>query len=195
MSQLLTSHRKLAVLFACWLLSIGVAFWLFYFDDIKVFDPQAPYTIAEIQQKQTEILSILAGLAVDIESTEPLYIHFLSNHCHCYDYAKRYIAPLIEQQTRHLIMAKVDVLPQWQSQTETLLLSHKVFNQLAQSVPSTPALLIVRNRQLQYLGPHSAGFNCGDGNDFIDLYQNNLAQGFEQPLTNLKQMGCFCSNG
>ena len=187
------SHRKIAALFICWLLSLGFAFWLFYFDDIKVFDPQAPYTMAEIQQRQNKLLSVLSALNVDIETTEPLYIHLLSDSCHCYNYAERYITPLLQQQQRHLIMAKTDVVSQWQSQKEAIVLTDAAFDRLNESIPSTPALLIVRNGLLQYLGPHSTGFNCGDGKGFVELYQNNLTQGYEAPMTNLQQMGCFCS--
>ncbi len=71
-------------------------------------------------------------------------------------------------------------------------LSQSSIESLEDLVPSTPALIIVRNNQVQYIGPHSSGANCGEGNSFIDLYQNNLNMGFEQPYANLTQKGCFC---
>lgn len=187
---------------AVWLALLASTFWYFYFDDIRQFDPAAPYSESQRETRQKALLDWLALLGVPVDDESPQFLHILSNQCHCDSYAIAYLANLSSEQ-QHWLLAEAGVLGELNSSklksssplntAERLAVSDSDFKAIKQWVKSTPALLIVRSGKVQYVGPHSTGYNCGDGANYIDLYNNNLTAGFEEPLSNLTQRGCYCS--
>jgi hypothetical protein len=180
-----------------WLAAVLSAFWLFYFQQITVFDHSAPYSTDEKAHKRQAVIRFLQQQGFNTQGAEPSYYHLVSDQCHCYDYAKPVINGWLEKtQQNHTILGTSNALAGIQENTsyeeKMYSLSQSSIDNLKHLVPATPALIIVRNNQVQYIGPHSSGANCGEGNSFIDLYLNNLNMGFEQPYANLTQKGCFC---
>lgn len=179
-----------------WVILLLGLFWVLFWRQISVFDPDGMYTTANAEQY---VRRVKEQVEDRISVSESIVItHFLDPKCPCYRFAKVYVTQLIEADhpnIYHQISLKEDDHYWADKNVVYSTLSHSEMQYLAQIVPSTPAVLITSSEHssVSYFGPHSDGILCGQGKGYVPMVVNNLRHGFNPNNINMQTVGCFCT--
>ncbi len=181
-----------------WIGCLLGGFYLFFWQYIGPFDPDKRYPDNAVATAPW--LSFLPSLAERAGAApgQTLVLHWLDLDCPCSRYAGGYIERLLQNDTGDTVQRVVlpsdqlDLLPA-SLRAHALVLSEEEYKRSQALLPAAPAATVYREGEISYIGPHSAGTLCGQGESFIELVLKNLAQGYNSALYNFAgQRGCFC---
>ncbi len=110
---------------------------------------------------------------------EPLVVHFVDSQCPCTRFATPHIEALdarFDPSVRTMRIYATD------SQAKNFAW-----------LPASPAVAIWDGQgKLAYLGPHSDGAFCGQGDDLVARVMQQLSAGNNPQWLNREAIGCFC---
>lgn len=125
----------------------------------------------------TEIEDIIQReIKSEIKSNPALLVHLYEPKCRCNLVAKAHIESvkkLGESQLFENIEINIKESPQW-----------------AKLIPSTPAVIAIKNNEIVYLGPYSTGISCLPGEGLIEPF---IKQKDQPPLIKTDGYGCYCN--
>lgn len=143
------------LLFAGWIICTS---WLLFQSGNQhygEFDPKRQL------QQQTQQLSLLNGIAAENNSGAVL-LHVLDPDCPCTGNAKTHINTLqTELQGQQL---------------QQIYLSSTEVQAMGISVPATPMVIYLHNRQLVYSGPYASGPACSAKNSMLSAVLQNTSR-------------------
>ncbi len=181
---------------SCWVMLIISSFWLFFGRTVHSFgqEKQLEYQ-SGWEQKNQRVEGILRQLELDGE--ENIIIHLIDPACSCSRFSLNYIQSVIrdkdfseyKQYVFTLPGKSIDELP------SAIALPKAQYQLLKQFVPSTPSALIwyQAKKQVAFIGAHTSGEICGQGQSNLALVANNLEQQVNPSYFPFLQKGCFCS--
>lgn len=160
------------LLFASWVISMS---WLLYQTGNQhygEFDPERQL------QQQTQQLSLLNAVA-GAQSSNAVLLHVLDPACPCTDNAKTHIKTLqAELQSRQL---------------QQLYLTSAEAQAMGITVPATPMVIYLQNRQLIYSGPYASGPACSAKNSMLSAVLQNTSR-LPGSWFNSETWACRCPN-
>ncbi len=169
----LKSQRLGWALLLLWILGTSLLLFRFGQSDYGEFDPER-----QLQQypKQLAALLHLTDAAVD----ETVLVHILDASCRCSVLAQAHISQL-----QSLFQTKVK-LRQLQRSVADL-------QQAGITVPATPMVIVLRDKQLVYSGPYASGPACRSEDSLLDAI---LLQRLNTPAAwlNSETAACRCAN-
>lgn len=209
-SQMKKAKVMGSVLF--WLLLILVSCYFFLWRYIEPFDLRNLYPNGEINPAPlVELIENQLPLprALNDDNANPIYIlHWLNPACRCTLLSRLFIEQLsrktIDDGVWHIVVTppkQAKSLRQSFAQLSNEVrafsvveLSAIAYRQSQVLIPATPAAIVYQRKtqSISYLGPHSSGVVCGNGDSFVELVLNNLKFGFDPQLIELERNGCFC---
>jgi hypothetical protein len=141
------------------------------------FDPDLRFS-QEISDLDFD-LAFVGKLAPFIGREKAHIIHFEQGDCMCEWIAKSH-------------KNKIDALGKMQAMP-SITIDLNVHPQFKDMIPATPAVAVIFNGQLRYLGPYSAGLGClnnkGPVNDVLAYTSRSV---FANPIIVSDSEGCYC---
>ena len=159
---------KLLIAIVVWLSMLVGLLWYSGSGQLSHFSPNsAPIDIIKIKN---ELIQLNA-------ESGPLLVHIFDPKCRCNLVAKAHVESvkrLGESQLYQNIEINIEDHPKW-----------------VQLIPSTPAVIAIRDQEITYLGPYSTGISCLPGEGLIEPYINQQNQ---PPLIKTDGYGCYCNH-
>lgn len=179
----------LALLIMAWFaISTAAIFWIASASKMQ-FDPNMRLSQAIMSLSfEHDVAQALAGIghtAAESTAGRPTIYHFTQGDCYC----------------EYLASAHQSTMQNWSQEKGFLNVSIdiSVYPQLAQFIPSTPAIVAVSaTNTLIYIGPYSRGSGCFANTSDVDTYlrdwhtQNASAGVVGQAIIDTDASGCYC---
>jgi len=158
-----------------WLVFTVLAAQYFVSPRLVEFDPSHHLLNREHQDIVDQVASIDSLVSKDLANS---IIHFTSPGCSCTQFSAQH-KQQIDENGR---LQKFNIFNVELKQS-----------QLSQTIPSTPAILIVdKHGELMFLGPYSKGLACSQSAGFVELVMSNYQAGFNTKLVIDQAKGCYC---
>lgn len=161
------------IILVLWLSCTYAAFVYVVNKQLVDFDPSGWLAKAQPQIVKNRLQS---SLAIDTQGKS--VVHFTQANCDCQQFSARHVESINQMASK----AKFNI-----SQIE--LTAESASNAM---IPSTPAIAIIENGELVYLGPYGAGVGCSEVSGFAQTVLNNLIKGFSDKILISQAKGCYC---
>lgn len=163
------------IVFICWLVGTIIAAIYFIGGRLVDFDPDKKLATKSSVPLMLQISQIEQLNHLDLSNT---IIHFTSDDCACTQYSETHKKAINQQ-------AGLDGFD---------VINVKLPPNTIPLIPSTPAILIVGNKQqLLYFGPYSIGLACTQSNGFVETVLQNYSKGYAASLIINDASGCYCN--
>lgn len=207
------NKAKLLSTLLLWLLMILVSCYFFLWRYIEPFDqhklyPNGLVDTAPLVDLIEHQLPLPRELNDNHKANITVILHWLNPECRCSLLSRLFIEQLSRKTANdgvwHIVLTppnQAKSLSQSFAQLSNEVGGFSVIEMSPQDyrhsqmlIPATPAAIVYqrKTRSISYLGPHSSGLVCGNGDSFVELVLNNLKFGFDPQLIELERNGCFC---
>lgn len=162
-------HWLIAIIVLLWLAAVAYGFWLYEWQWQSRFENR--HASFDLARQPTPPVALTPG--------EALVVHFVDPHCPC----TRFATPHIEA-----LDARLDP-----SVRTMRIYATEVLADNMTWIPASPAVAIWDGQgELAYVGPHSDGAFCGQGEDLVARVMQQLQNGQNPQWLNNEAIGCFC---
>ncbi|TXR51890.1 DUF6436 domain-containing protein [Reinekea thalattae] len=138
-------HILAAILIAVWVPASLVLLKRFGDSYTGVFDPN--FQLKTVSANAPELISKL-----DIRNDQSAIIHVLDKTCSCYEQTAEHVNYLADQMPAGVAQRDMSVAE---------------LAKMGIEVPATPMTILIRNSELQYVGPYATGPLCTPQSDII----------------------------
>ena len=127
--------------------------------------------------KPIDLLKINQKLASIKPIEENLLIHIFESKCRCNLVAEPHIQSVKKLAKAHdfkNLQVNISEQPSWRA-----------------IIPSTPAVIAIKDNRIVYVGPYSTGFSCLPGDGLIEPF---IIKPSLYPVVKSDGFGCYCNN-